>query len=489
MSKDNNHSLDLLFKPKNIAIYTASEKLYYFIMGFKEHEYDLNNLYLVSPNNEELFGIKCIKSIDDIPSDTIDLCIIAVRRDILVESLREVLSKKKVKFIHFFSAGAGESDEIGVKIGRELRDILDKNENKVRAIGPNCMGLYCPEGKNTYTPTFPREPGHIGLIFHSGDLHSKMIIYSNFRHNMTFSKGVSVGNCLDLQISDFLEYYNQDKETDFVCIYFEGFSKYRESEGKRLLNVLKNMSKPVIFLRGGRTKRAQTAVHTHTGSLGTPRKMWDALYTQTNTIEAGILLDDLIDIANMFNQFFKRYRDLPSEEQLQYYPKSNNALVILWSGGIGILDTDALTELGVNLPLFEGEEKKKLMEVYPLKIGSLSNPLDLPWIVTTDIFPSLGKAAVTDKIDVVILETDSPMHWDKDRFDQYYKNLVEIRDHVNSLNKLFILILPEYPHRVRLDYYQKLLDEGIIVYSSITRAAKAFLALYEYGKKLKKSQN
>ena len=192
MSKDNNHSLDLLFKPKNIAIYTASEKLYYFIMGFKEHEYDLNNLYLVSPNNDELFGIKCIKSIEDIPSDTIDLCIIAVRRDILVKSLREVLSKKKVKFIHFFSAGAGESDEIGVKIGRELRDILDKNENKVRAIGPNCMGLYCPEGKNTYTPTFPREPGHIGLIFHSGDLHSKMIIYSNFRHNMTFSKGVSV---------------------------------------------------------------------------------------------------------------------------------------------------------------------------------------------------------------------------------------------------------------------------------------------------------
>ena len=485
MSKDNDHSLDLLFKPKNIAIYTASEKLYYFIRGFQEHDYDLNNLYLVSPNIDELFGIKCIKSIDEIPSDTIDLVIIAVRRDILVESLKEVLSKKDVKFIHFFSAGAGESDEIGAKIGKQLRAILDNNKNHVRAIGPNCMGLYCPEGKVTYSPTFPRELGNIGLIFHSGDLHSKMIVYSNFRYNITFSKGVSVGNCLDLQVSDFLEYYNQDKDIDFVCVYFEGFSKYRESGGKRLINVLKSMTKPVIFLRGGRTKRAQTAVQTHTGSLGTPRKMWDALYTQTNTIEAGAILDDLIDTANMFYQFFKRYRNLPKEEQLQYYPKTNNALVILWSGGIGILDTDTLTELGVNLPLFEGEEKKKLMEVYPLKIGSLSNPLDLPWIVTTDIFPRLGKAAVTDKIDVVIIETDSPMHWDKERFQQYYNNLVEIRNHVNSLNKIFILILPEYPHRVRLKYYKKLLNEGFIVYSSITRAAKSFLALYEYGKKLK----
>ena len=489
MSKDNNHLLDLLFKPKNIAIYTASEKLYYFIMGFKEHEYDLNNLYLVSPNNDELFGVKCIKSIDDIPSDTIDLVILAVRRGILVESLKEVLSKKKVKFIHFFSAGTGESDDIGVKIGEKLREILDKNKDHVRAIGPNCMGLYCPSGKTTYSPTFPREPGNIGLIFHSGDLHSKMITYGSFRHKLTFSKGVSVGNCLDLQISDFLEYYNQDRDTDFVCIYFEGFSKYRESEGKRLFNVLKSMKKPVLILRGGRTTRAQTAVHTHTGSLGSPRKMWEALYTQTNTIEAGVVLDDLIDYANMFNQFFKRYRGLPFKEQLKYYPKSNNALVILWSGGIGILDTDALTEIGINLPLFEGEEKKKLMDVYPLKIGSLSNPLDLPWIVTTDIFPNLGKAAVTDKIDVVMLETDSPMHWDKDRFEQYYKNLVEIRDHVVSLNKIFILILPEYPHRARLKYYTKLLEEGFIVYPSITRAAKAFLALYEYGNKLKKSQN
>jgi len=484
MSKDKDHSMDLLFKPRNIALFEAKEKLYYFLSGFKEHGYDQNNLYLISPTEEEVLGLKCYKSIDDIPSDSIDLFILAVRRELLIDSLNNILSKKKVKFIHFFSAGTGESDELGVKIEKELREII-KNNNNTRAIGPNCMGVYCPEGKNTYSPTFPKEPGNIGLIFHSGDLHSKMILYSSFKYNMAFSKGVSVGNCIDLQISDFLEYFNRDDDTDFVCVYFEGFSKYGETEGKRLFNVLKNMNKPVLILRGGRTTRAQTAVYTHTGSLGSTRKMWQAVYTQTRAIEVGGLLDDLIDYANMFNQFFKKYHNLPIDEQLKYYPKGKNALCILWSGGLGILDTDALTELGIELPYFEGEALERLREVYPLKIGSLSNPLDLPWIVVSDIFPKICKAAVTDQIDFIILETDSPMHWDKERFQKYYNNLIEIRDHVNSLNKYLILILPEYPHRARLKYYKRLLNEGFIVYPSIKRAAKSFLALYEYGKKIR----
>jgi len=486
MSKDTFPSLNFLFKPNNIAIFEAKDKLYYFIMGYKEHGYNLDNLYLINPVEEELFGIKCYKSIEDIPADEIDLFILAVQRDNLIDSLKNALIKKKIKFIHIFSAGTGESDEKGLKIEKELKQILQETENNTRAIGPNCMGLYCPEGKNTYSPTFPKERGNIGLIFHSGDLHSKMITYSSIRYRMTFSKGVSLGNCIDLQISDFLEHFNHDKDIDFVCVYFEGFSKYRKKEGIRLFNLLKTMKKPVLILRGGRTSRAQTAVQTHTGSLGSPRRLWEALYSQTNVIEAGIELDDLIDYAYVFNEFFKKYRNLPIENQIKFYPKTNNALVILWSGGLGILDTDTLTELGINLPYFEGIEKEKLLEIYPLKIGSLSNPLDLPWIVATDVFPELCKAAVSEKIDLVILETDSPMHWDKERFQRYYKNLLEIRDHVNSLNKLFILIFPEYPHRKRLKYYNKLLNDGFIVYSSVTRAAKAFLALYEYGKNLKK---
>jgi acetyltransferase len=477
-------SLDLLFKPKTIAIYTASEKLYYFINGFIEFRFDLDNLYLISSKDEELFGIKCYKSLDDIPEE-IDLCIMAVRRDLLVQSLNEVLNKKKVKFIHFFTAGTAETDDKGLKIETQLIEIMRNHNHTTRAIGPNCMGVYCPNGKNTYAPTFPKESGNISLIFHSGDLHSKMLIYSSLKYRLKFSKGVSVGNCVDLQISDFLIYFNQDKETDIICIYFEGFSRFRKSEGKRLLNALKNMEKPVLFLRGGRTQRAQTAVLTHTGSLGTGEKIWDALFKQTTTINAGTILDDLIDNTYLFNEFFKKYKNLIFTEKIPKYPKGRNALVILWSGGLGIIDTDELTDLGINLPYFEGETIEKLRKIYPLTIGSLSNPLDLPWIASDQIFADISKAAVSENIDFVILETDAPLHWDAQKFQIYWNNLIQIKDYVNSLDKIFIIILPQYPHRNQRRYTKMLLDEGFIIYPSVRRAAKAFLSLFEYGRKMK----
>ena len=476
--------MDLLFKPKTIAIYTASEKLYYFINGFIEFGFNLDNLYLISTKDKELFGIKCFNSLDDIPKE-IDLCIIAVRRDLLIPTIKEILEKKIVNLVHFFSAGGVEADEKGVQIETQLFEIMKEHKHRTRAIGPNCMGVYCPKGNNTYSPTFPKESGNVSLVFHSGDLHSKMLIYCNSRHGIAFSKGASIGNCIDLQIADFLEYFNQDNETDIIGVYFEGFSRFRKLEGAKLLNTLKGMRKPVLFLRGGRTERAQTAVLTHTGSLGTKKKLWDAIFNQTPTIDAGTILNDLIDKLYLFNEFYKKYKGLFSEKKIQRYPKTNNALVILWSGGLGILDTDELTEIGINLPLFQGDTIKKLRDVYPLTIGSYSNPLDLPWIVSQEIFADICKAAVTENVDLVLLETDSPLHWEPEQFEVYWNNLRIIRDNVNSLNKLFILILPEYPHPHQREYKKKLFDEGFIVYPSVRRAAKAYLSLYEYSKKIK----
>lgn len=485
MNDKEHRSIDALFKPKNIAIYEAKDKLYYFIKGFVEFGFPLNSLYLISSTEKELFGVKCYKTIDDIPTDSIDLFIVAVRRELLTATLKEILKKKQIRFIHFFSAGGGETDEIGAQIESELKEILRSTNGHTRAIGPNCMGVYCPLGKNTYSPSFSKEPGNIGLIYHSGDLHSKTVVYGSFKHNLRYSKGVSIGNCVDLQIFDFLNYFNADNETDFVCVYFEGFSRLYKNEGIRLFHALKTMSKPILLIRGGRTRRAQAAVSSHTGSLGSDQKIWRGIFQQTPTVDAGIGLDDLLDCAAIFNMFFKKYRNLPKEKQLELYPKTKNALVIIWSGGLGVLDTDALTDLGINLPNFEGNAKKKLMDAYPLKIGSLSNPLDLPWIVHEQMFVNICKAGASGDVDLIIIESDSPLHWDTERFEKYYANLNQIKAYVETLNKILVVILPEYPHSIRLEYHQRLLKDGFTVYSSVTSAGKSFLGLYEYGQKLK----
>jgi acyl-CoA synthetase (NDP forming) len=474
--------IEELFYPKNVAIYEAKLKISFFIEGFLRQGFDIENLYLVSSTEENIQGIKCLKKIDDIPSDSLDLVILSVKRDYLIEKLQELLEKKKVKFIHIFTAGTGESDEIGIKIEKRIKNILDNYQN-TRAIGPNCMGLYSPNGKVAYYASFPTESGNIGLIFQSGDLHSKMIKFGSRRYKLTFSKGLSIGNSIDIQVSEILKYYNNDEQTDLICVYFEGFSPFHKNEGKKLFTVLRNMSKPVLFMRGGKTKRGQTAVLTHTGSVSTESKIWDAIYKQTPVIEISPSLDELVDYTYLFYNYINRFKRLNKEIK---YPISKRTLVILWSGGFGILATDNLTELGLELPQFKGKALEKLEKIYPAIIGSLTNPLDLPWIIHRDEFFELSKAAIDYNIDFVIIETDAWRDLENERFQAYYNNLVKIKEYVEASNKVFIIILHQYPSKSRELFNEMLLNDNFIVYPNIDIAAKSYLKLYEYGQKIKK---
>ena len=273
MKTVSDQSFDVLFNPKNVMIIEAKEKVGFFISGFKRQGFDLSNLYLVSPNKEELYNIKCYSSIDDVPVDDLDLVILSIRREFLIQSLNEILTKKNVKYIHIFTAGTGESGKVGKQIELEIKQIMNDHEN-TRAIGPNCMGLYSPRGKIAYYSSFPVERGNIGLIFQSGDLHSKMVKFGSFKYGLTFSLGVSIGNCVDIQISELVRYYNNDEETDMICVYFEGISQFHKKEGINLFRVLKNVRKPVFFMRGGKTTRGQSAVLTHTGSVATDKRIF-----------------------------------------------------------------------------------------------------------------------------------------------------------------------------------------------------------------------
>ena len=47
---ESRNKIDILFNPQNVAIYKASEKLDYFLMGFKEHKYNDSKIYLINPD-------------------------------------------------------------------------------------------------------------------------------------------------------------------------------------------------------------------------------------------------------------------------------------------------------------------------------------------------------------------------------------------------------------------------------------------------------
>ncbi len=474
--------LDSLFKPRTIAIYGASERSKHFVGGIKNQGFDQDSIYLINPKRDELFGLKVYKSMSEIPEEEIDHLIITLGRDKLIPSLKDIFSQKKVNTMHIFAGSLGEFDEEGEKIEKEIRNILNDEKISTRLIGPNCMGVYAPNYLS-YLTYFPPELGNIALIFQSGDLHTRFIKFGNLRYGLRFSKGVSIGNTLDIQVSEVLKYLNNEEDTDIVGVYFEGFSNYHPDEGRKLLNVLKTMKKPVLFMRGGETERAQAAVLTHTGTLGTKQKIWDAVYKQSPIIKVPSSLESLLDYTYLFYMYINKHKkqDITGEE-IQY-PKGKNSLVILWSGGFGILATDVLIKLGLNVPSFEGEISEKLKKIYSIKVGSLKNPLDMPYIEMREEYLEIVKAAISEDIDLIIMQTDTASNLQSENRIGLYANLLKIKEFVDSQNKVLILILYEYPDENRKKYYDMLTNDGFIVYPTIPRAVKAYLALYEYGRK------
>lgn len=453
-------SMEKLFFPKSVALIEASERRTWQVMGLTERDYE-GKIYLVTEKHDELFGIRCFSDISQLP-DEIDHCILAINRNRLLEIIEKCI-QKKFHTIHIFSSGGAEQDEYGVKLERKIYDLLKKN--KTRAIGPNCMGVYSPEGRISYSPLFLKEPvGNIAVISHSGDLTTRYVLLEN-DYGVRFSKVASIGNSVDLHISDFIDYLDSDEKTDLICIYFEGFSRYEEDDGRKLWKSLRSCKKPVLFLRGGMTEPGKRAVSSHTGTIASNSNVWDALFKQTGAIEVQTY-EDLIDATIAF--YF--CKDL--------LPKTKKVAILTWSGGTAVLSTDQVIQAGLKVPQIKEPTLSKLKEL--ITFGSGSNPLDIPWIWRRDKFAEIGRLAVTDDyIGGLILETGAPTKFDE-RFELTFQNLIKIYESCKQIGKPFLISLP-YSHipAQRDEYKDKLINIGIPVFPTILRASKAYLNLFK----------
>ncbi|MFX1293980.1 MAG: CoA-binding protein [Promethearchaeota archaeon] len=452
--------IDKLFNPKSIAIIEAASKRFWQISGTINWR-GKENIYLVSKKEDEIYGIKCYQDISKLP-DKIDLTMISVNRNRLKETVKTCI-EKKFYIIHIFTAGGAEFDEKGEEIEHEIYELI-KNSH-IRAIGPNCMGVYSPEGKITYSPPFSEKPGSVAFVSQSGDITTQFILREN-NYGVYFSKVASIGNSIDLTTSDFINYFSSDKKTEIIGVYFEGFTQFNEKEGIKLLNALKKNKKPLLFLRGGTTIQGKRAIKSHTGTIATDNGIWGAIFKQTSALKVDSF-NELIDSTMAFN-YYKNFNQ-----------KVKSLVLVGWSGGKAVLSTDQVVQLGIDVPEISAPTRNKMEEM--ISIGSVSNPLDLPWIGREDKYVEICKLAINeDYIGGVIFETGT---WEKfdERFNKYFKNLVKIFNYTKQLRKPFFVSLP-YSHlyKQREEYKNKLIEIGIPVFPSILRAAKTFLNLYEF---------
>jgi len=228
----------------------------------------------------------------------------------------------------------------------------------MRLIGPNCLGIMMPGANlNASFAAHMPGPGNLALISQSGAIASGMVEWAAQR-GVGFSGIVSIGDQLDVDISDLLDYFALDGKTRAILLYVEAIKDARKfmSAARAAARI-----KPVVVVKSGRMAQGAKAAATHTGALAGSDAVYEAAFRR-----AGILrvsdLRELFDCAETLGRIES--------------PPGKRLAMLTNGGGIGVLAVDRLVELGGIPATIEPATREKLDAVLP-RTWSGSNPVDI----------------------------------------------------------------------------------------------------------------
>ncbi len=312
-------------------------------------------IYPVHPKADSIMGYQAYASILDIPGQ-IDLAIITIPLAGVIEVLKQCI-QKKVKFVHLLTAGFSETGREEFK-NAEADIIRVAQSGGIRIIGPNCMGLYCPEGGLSWNETFPRKPGSVGLFSQSGQL-AYEIIMNTEPLNTRFSKGVSFGNASDLKAHEFLDYMAADDKTEIIGAYLEGLR-----DGRKFFEAARRItsSKPLVIWKGGQTAGGSRATQSHTAAIAGSQVIWKAMCKQSGIIS----VHSTVEMVNTLQAL-----------KMMPLPTGNRVAVLGGAGGGSVTMTDFAEKEGLTVPQLADQTIEQLESFVPLEGSSAKNPMDI----------------------------------------------------------------------------------------------------------------
>ncbi len=365
MKKEGYEELDGIFHPGNVVIIGASPVADIATLALMNTKIR-DNLFFVNPKYDEIFGRKCYASVLDI-KEPIDYAIIGVNAKLVSMVVGECI-ERGVKAAHIYTSGFSETGlPEGDALEKELKEVAS---GRIRIIGPNCFGIYCPRSGLAIVPESSEEEGSVGVIAQSGSV-AESFSYFGKTKNLHFSKVVSYGNASDLDCPDFLEYMADDPQTKVIALYIEG-----SKNGKRLHEALRYAAcrKPVVAVKGGLTDNGNRVAKSHTGQMtGTP-EVWKTLFKQCGVIQVSNH-DELVNTVAAFSH--------------SPLPKGNRVSLVSNSGGFSVIQTDLCAAEGMVVPPFGKSTLSKLRHLVPTAGTSIGNPLDA-WPIFYKVFQKEG---------------------------------------------------------------------------------------------------
>lgn len=444
-----------IFNPRSVAVIGASgnpDKLGYLLLkGFMDLDFR-GRLYPINPNTSSpILNLDVYPSVKDVPGE-VDLAVITLPEEAATPALRECI-EKRVKGIILFSAFHD-----GMHPGhRQVRGMLSlARRHGLRIIGPNSIGLYSPSAGLAIFAEMPKQPGPVGFISHSGALAYAFSSYLGNR-GVGFSKVVACGNEWDLTWADFLEYLGQDADTEIIAGYIEG-----ARDGARFIKVTRGIArrKPIILIKGGRSRAGSQFVGSHTGLIAGNQNIWDSAFEQAGIISVESF-QDLIDHVVVFNHF-------------RHHPVGERIGIVSGTGGPITITADFCEKLGLKIPMLSARLRAKLQELLPPTGTSSGNPVDVSIAAATNLSLYTKPVEVLDshdEVDVIFV-----IHTGDWRGEEVAHAIARISRNIHKPLMVALLGTPEKAGPA----LRPLVQAGIPAFTSIEGPLKAFASLVKW---------
>jgi acetyltransferase len=375
------YRLDRLFAPRSVALVGASPRDQSVGRAILKNLHTggwPGALHLVNPKHREIEGVRAIKVLSDLPAGP-DLVIITTPP----EAVPGVVAQSA-------EMGAAAAIIITAGLGHGPGSLAQACELSARAkglrlVGPNCLGLLVP-GQKLNASFAARMPaaGELALISQSGAIVAGMVDWAAQRA-VGFSAVASIGDQLDVDFGDLLDYFALDRATRAILLYVEAIKNARKfmSAARAAARV-----KPVIVVKAGRQAAGAKAAATHTGALAGADAVYSAAFRR-----AGVLR--VLDLGELFDaaETLGRVRHLAGDR-----------LAILTNGGgIGVLAADRLADLnGVSAELTTAT-RDTLDRMLP-PTWSKANPVDIIGDADASRYEAaLGVLLAAPEVDAVLV--------------------------------------------------------------------------------------
>jgi acetyltransferase len=349
-------SLDSFFRPQSVAVFGASAKAgsvgNILMRNLLENPFG-GVLFPINPKRSAVLGIHCYPNLAAVP-EKVELAVIATPAATVPNLVRDCVENGVAAAI-IISAGFAELGAEGRQLEDEIRSIA---HDKMRIVGPNCLGIiHPPSNLNASFAAAMAPRGRVALLSQSGAICTAILDWARQAH-VGFSSFVSVGSMLDVDFTDLIDYFADDSDTRSIVLYMESIGDVR-----KFLSAARSASraKHVIVVKAGRHEAGARAAASHTGALAGADAVFDAAFRRAGVLRV-TTIPDLFDMSEIL--------------AMQPPPSGPGLAIITNAGGPGVMGADALMLGGGQLASLHPETLATLNASLP-PFWSHANPIDI----------------------------------------------------------------------------------------------------------------